>query len=214
MIKKIKTIAISSLLVLFGFANAQAIDSYAVGISGSWGAYEADGSETVASSKQKDSGETEITLGSIFAEVNLGMLVVGLDYIPFEADSESVTNVRADTVSTGTNTASVTISDHVTAYILAPLGDSGVFLKVGYSEMELETKENLATGGKYPDKTVNGYHYGVGYEADVDSNMFVRGSVNYHEYDDVKMTNQNNSAVTVEGELDGYSAEISIGRRF
>ena len=214
MIKKIKTIAISSLLALFGFANAQAIDSYAVGLTGSWGAYEATGSETVATSKQSDSGEIEVTLGSVFAEVDLGMLVIGVDYIPFEADSESVTNVRADNVSTGTNTASVTISDHVTAYILAPLGDSGVFVKVGYSEMDMETKENLATGGKYPNATINGVHAGIGFEADVDSNMFVRASVNYHEYDNVSVTNQNNSDISVSADLDGYSAEVSVGRRF
>jgi len=214
MINKIKSLAVAAILVLFGSAQSYAVDSFAVGISGSWGVYEADGSETVATSKQTDEGAIELVLGSIFAEADMGAVTIGLDYIPMEADSATVTNVRADTVSTGTNTASVTVSDHVTVYAILPLSDLGIFARLGYSEMTVETNENLATGGSYGDLTVNGYHAGIGYEMDMNSEVFVRASLDYHDYEEMSATNKNNSAVKVTADLDGYSAGISVGRRF
>jgi len=216
MINKIKLILASSILAVFATVASAGptVDSFAIGLTGAWGVYEADGSETVGTSKQTDEGAIEVVLGSVFAEVDMGSLTIGLDYIPMDVDSETVTNVRADTVTSGTNTAYVTVKEHVTLYALAPLGDSGIFAKFGISEMKVETKENLATGGAYNDLTVNGTHVGLGYETDTSSDVFVRVSLDWHDYDNMSATNNNNSAVSVNADLDGYSAGVSIGRRF
>ena len=217
MINKLKLIAASSVFMLFSaisFAAGPTIDSFAIGGSVLWGAYEANGSETVATSKQTDSGEIEVVLGSVFAEVDMGQITLGLDYIPFEAESETVTNVRADTVTSGTNTAYVIVKDHVTLYALIPIGDSGLYAKAGVSEMTVVTKENLATGGAYNDVDVNGKHIGIGYETDTSSDMFMRVHLDWHDYDEASATNTNTTNISVKADLDGYSAGISIGRRF
>ena len=216
MIKKIKALAISVLLVFSSssIANAVSLDSFAIGVTASHGAFEATGTETVASSKQSDTGEIEVSFGSIFAEVDAGPIVLGVNVIPMEVDSNAVTNVRADTVSTGTNTASVTIADHIEAYVLLPISDYGFFLKAGISTMDVQTKENLATGGNYNDVDMEGYHLGFGIEKDMDSNVFIRAAVNYHDYEELSVTNTNNSDIKVEADMDGYSASLSIARRF
>ena len=56
MIKKIKALAISVLLVFSSssIANAVSLDSFAIGVTASHGAFEATGTETVASSKQSE----------------------------------------------------------------------------------------------------------------------------------------------------------------
>ena len=214
MIKKIKALAISVLLVFSSSSIANALDSYAIGVTASLGVFEATGTETVASSKQSDDGELEVSYGSVFAEVDAGALVLGVNVIPMEVDSNAVTNVRQDTVSSGTNTASVTIADYMEAYVLLPISDYGFFVKAGISTMDVQTKENLATGGNYNDVDMEGYHVGFGIEKDMDSNVFIRGAVNYHDFDELSVTNTANSDIKVEADMDGYSASLSIARRF
>ena len=53
------------------------------------------------------------------------------------------------------------------AYVLLPISDYG-FLKAGISTMDVQTKENLATGGNY-NADMEGYHVGFGIEKDMDS---------------------------------------------
>ena len=80
--------------------------------------------------------------------------------------------------------------------------------------MDVQTKENLATGGNYNDVDMEGYHLGFGIEKDMDSNVFIRAAVNYHDYEELSVTNTNNSDIKVEADMDGYSASLSIARRF
>mgnify|MGYP005833614903 CR=1 FL=1 len=215
MIKKIKALAISVLLVFSSSSIANALDSYAIGVTASHGVFEATGTETVASNKESDSGELEVSYGSVFAEVDAGALVLGVNVIPMEVDSNAVTNVRDATMTaSGTNTASVTIADYMEAYVLLPISDYGFFVKAGISTMDVQTKENLATGGNYNDVDMEGYHLGFGIEKDMDSNVFIRAAVNYHDYEELSVTNTNNSDIKVEADMDGYSASLSIARRF
>ena len=169
MIKKIKALAISVLLVFSSSSIANALDSYAIGVTASHGVFEATGTETVASNKESDSGELEVSYGSVFAEVDAGALVLGVNVIPMEVDSNAVTNVRDSTMTaSGTNTASVTIADYMEAYVLLPISDYGFFVKAGISTMDVQTKENLATGGNYNDVDMEGYHVGFGIEKDME----------------------------------------------
>ena len=223
MINKIKVIVMSSVLALFstGTYAAPSFDSMAVGLTGSWGVYKADGTENTNGSKQSEEGELEVAFGSVFFEVDTGQITLGLDYIPMESDSNEVSGIRQEnehpmpSPSAKTNKASVTIQDHVTIYALAPLGDLGIYAKLGFSQMKVKTNEVLATGGAYDDiSDAQGYHFGLGYETDVDSDFFVRAGITYHDYDTISATNKNNTDIKVTADLDGTTADISIGRRF
>jgi len=214
MINKIKVIAASAVLMILTSVSSHAIDGFSAGITGTWGAYEASGSEKVATSKQTDSGEIEATYGSIFAEVDLGMISLGVDHIPFEIDSEAVTNVRADTVTSGTNTAFVTVSDITTLYALMPIGEQGIYAKLGFITMEVSTNENLATGGSYGNLTLDGVTASIGYEHDANSEMFFRVSLDMVDFEDYALTNKNNSDISITGNLDGFSGSVTLGKRF
>tara|TARA_Y100001970_G_scaffold144005_1_gene176924 strand:- start:9 stop:671 length:663 start_codon:yes stop_codon:yes gene_type:complete len=220
MMKKIKALAFSAILAFSStsIAHAVSLDSFAIGVTGSYGAFEATGTETVNGAKQTDTGELEVTFGSIFAEVDAGPIVIGIDVIPAEVESAAVNSERVEDVgsssSTVSNSAFVNIADHITGYVVLPIADTGLFIRAGYSSMDVQTKENLGTGGTYPDVDIEGYHAGVGLEIDVDSNVFIRAALNYHDYEEVKVTNQQNSDITIEADLDGYSGSFSIARRF
>ena len=198
MIKKIKALAISVLLVFSSSSIANALDSYAIGVTASHGAFEATGTETVASSKQSDSGELEVSFGSVFAEVDAGPIVLGVNVIPMEVDSNAVTNVRQDDVSSGTNTASVTIADHIEAYVLLPISDYGFFLKAGISTMDVQTKENLATGGEYPNSDTTGITAGIGFNHEVQDGISVRFEAMAAQYEDVSAANSKDGTKTIQ----------------
>ncbi len=223
MINKFKVLLASLVLVSFGSFSAKAIgyEGFSVGLTALWGEYEADGSETVASAVESDTGAIEVQLGSVFIEADMGPIAIGLDYIPFEADSEKATNARivnanGDDGNQGTtdNHASVTIKDHVTLYALIKLADTGIFAKVGGSQHTIETNEQLGTGGAYGDIDSYGWHYGVGYQHTSDDGMFIRLSANWHDYDEESIVNSNNTDIKVKADLDGYSADLSVGKTF
>ena len=68
-----------------------------------------------------------------------------------------------------TNKASADVENHVTLYVSLPAGDTGAYLKLGYSMMEVISKVNLGTGSDYGNDDVGGYHGSVGYQHDLDA---------------------------------------------
>ena len=72
---------------------------------------------------------------------------------------------------------------------------------------------------------VDKYHYSIAPPAldidfviglsDIKSPMFVRLEANMMEFDDVKLTNSNDSTKSIEATgIEGYGARVSIGRSF
>ena len=87
------------------------------------------------------------------------------------------------------------------------------FTKVGYVEVDVQTEENLQTGGAYDDTSLDGYSLAVGYYG-MDNGSF-RKVEQYMDLDGVSLTNKNDStkSVSVDG-ISGYGAGISIGKSF
>ena len=82
-------------------------------------------------------------------------------------------------------------------------------------QVELITKENLATGGAYGDTTLDGYTIALGYNKDLDDGMFVRAEAAYMSIDGVTLTNQNDSTKSVSADgITGYGAAVSVGKSF
>ena len=78
--------------------------------------------------------------------------------------------------------------------------------------MDVESKESLATGSTYGNKEgVQGIHYGLGYQHDTDG-YFVRAEIGYSKYDNISL--RSNTGNTVEADIQGGFARISIGRSF
>ena len=203
-------------------------DNYNIGLSGSYGNFEASGSETNGGVKKNRSGDADFPFASIFVEYNKTMskewdVAFGLDYIPFSAeiDDRSGADVGGDlnagTTTQGTKSATLDLKNHATLYIQPSynLGNGlAVFGKIGYSHADLKiSSRNTATGSSLDkDDTLEGYLVGIGIQKNIDKTMFVRFEANYTDYDTVSYTNSSGTIFTADPEM--WTAKISIGKSF
>jgi len=225
------------LMLCFGF-NANAEKGVNAGVTLLYGAFDVTGAtekfaanhssgagsaRTVKHSAEGENAEGEFGLASIFVEKTLGdRLAVGIDYVPMAADSETAENkqnVAGSNLPThsgdsaSTNTVQVEFENLTTAYAMLNLGP--IYLKAGVMTVDVNTKENLATGGAYGNTSLDGSMFAVGMNRVLDNGAFVRLEGTLMEFDGVELTNTADStkSVKVDG-IDGYGARISIGKSF
>jgi opacity protein-like surface antigen len=222
---KIAKLSAASLLLASVSIPALA-DNYNIGLSGSYGQFEASGSETKDGIKKNRSGDAEFPFASIFVEYNKTMskewdVAFGLDYIPFSAEidsrSDTQTNNSTESNVEGTRSATLDLKNHFTAYIQPSynLGNGlAVFGKIGYSHADLEiSTRNLSNSGTLNKKDdLEGYLAGIGIQKNIDKTMFVRFEANYTDYDSVTYTNSSGTLINADPEL--WTAKISIGKSF
>lgn len=167
-----------------------------------------------------ETDELEAAYGSIFVEASvLDMFSVGIDYMPYDIEGETVSNTRRRSALSGgavlgTNNVSVDISQHTTLYALVPLGSQGVFIKAGVSHAEVDVNESMYGGTTYSDEDMLGGHIGIGYEKDFSGIMFVRAEGGYSEYETV-VSNSSSGNTRIKAALSGgMHARLSVGKSF
>ena len=212
---KLKTLAIAiflSTLTSVGYAD------WSAGVNlGGIAMKSVKGQETTNPSKSR-SEDLEALYGSLFVEKNLGAVTLGLDVIPYNIETETVTNSRSgEAVDTGTTTVQADIEMHSTLYALINLGDTPAYVKVGASYANIATNETMgATNSKYPDADMWGGHVSLGAQFEVNE-IFVRAEAGFSQYEDIDVSSSGGDGaankVTVSG-LDGPHARISIGKTF
>ena len=221
----------SSLLLMVSNSSAGPLDGingFSVGVSGSHAVFAATGIEVEDGENIKEYGAFTHTHGSVFVELNINDNVsVGLDYTPSDITTPQAINVqhhgsqRKDDVNATsvTNKAQITFEDHTLLYLKADtpmeLKGGNFYFLLGLSQVDILTEEVLGSGGTYGNTDTTGVHFGLGYEKDMDNGMFVRAQVVGADYDDVSVTNSNNTSVQVKAEdMIGAQASISIGKSF
>jgi len=218
-----KIAKLSAVSLLLASVSIPALaDNYNVGLSGSYGSFEASGSETKDGIKKNREGDAEFPFASIFVEYNKTMskewdVAFGLDYIPFSAEIDSRSDTQTNDTTTGSRSATLDLKNHFTAYIQPSynLGNGlAVFGKIGYSHADLEiSTSNLSNSGTLNKKDdLEGYLAGIGIQKNIDKTMFVRFEANYTDYDTVTYTNSNGTLIAADPEL--WTAKISIGKSF
>jgi hypothetical protein len=225
-----KKITILILMVFGYFSNAQAIEGVNFGVSLTAGVFEADsGKEEFKgahvggaspgniSKSSVDTPEAMVGFASVFLEKEItDMFALGIDYVPHSMDTDTAENIQADKgAASKTNSVKVSFEDLLTVYGTAQLGDAGLYAKVGYVQVDVNTEETLATGGAYGNTELDGYTIGLGYARDIENDMFVRMEATYMDFDGATLTNTVDStkSVTADG-ISGYGARLSIGRAF
>jgi opacity protein-like surface antigen len=222
---KIAKLSAASFLLTSASIPALA-DNFNLGLSGSYGKFEASGDQTKDGVKKIQSGDAEFPFASIFVEYNKTMskewdVAFGLDYIPFSAEidsrSDTDTNNSDGNNVTGSRSATLDLKNHLTAYIQPSynLGNGlAVFGKVGYSHADLDiSTRNLSNSGTLNKKDdLEGYLVGVGMQKNIDKTLFVRFEANYTDYDTVTYVNSSGTRFTADPEL--WTAKISIGTSF
>ena len=216
--KKFIAILISSLFVT---TISYAEMGLKAGVSLSAGLFEVDGAQEKVTSgntrteKATQDAEGLFAIGSIFVEKELNdKFSVGFDLVPHALESETAENDQSGGAGTTVNKVQVDFDMMRTLYASYNLTDN-VFAKLGYLEVDVNTNETLATGGKYGDTTLDGFVLGLGYERDLDTGAFLRLEANYSDIDGATLKNtvDTSKQVSVDG-ITGYGAKISIGKSF
>jgi opacity protein-like surface antigen len=175
------------------------------------------------------SGDANFPFGSIFVEYAKTMnkdldLIIGLDYVPFKAEIDSVSRSDSslegniDGVSvTGIRKATLELENYATLYLQPTFkvgGGTSVYGKVGYIHGDVKISgSNTATSSTINAKdTLNGYTVGLGVQHNIDKNLFVRLEGNYTDHDTVTATDSKRTTFTADSEM--YAGKISIGYSF
>jgi hypothetical protein len=237
MIKKtITTFLVVSTVWAFTLSKSVAVDlvdgmSFALGVTGSAGAFSGSGEETEGTSGEVNKSEGSelmaIAIPSIFGEVTIAdRLTVGFDYTSLSEDTEvqSRTDNAANeaegissTGNTGTSTIQASFENIVTAYAELNL-IGGMFVTMGHMQMDINTKENLHTESSYGNITIDGTMYGVGHKSNFDG-WYLKTSAVVTDWDDFTILAASSSSGTangnkVDGKINGVMAKVSIAKTF
>ena len=165
----------------------------------------------------------EVVFGSIFLERELGNgVVVGIDFIPFEAEfesrstSQSSIKEKGSSTTTGTNKGTADVSKHLTLYAQPTReldNGSKVFATLGIVRADVESKvQSISSTNKTVDQSLDGFKFGVGMKRDLGTNGFFKLELNRTDYDDISATTSNSTKVTAD--IDTTVLGLSIGRSF
>ena len=113
------------------------------------------------------------------------------------------------------NTVSAEFNDLTTIYAKIDIPLGGTYLKIGYSEVDVVSKEVISSGNTYGDASTSGMTAGLGYNHEVSDGFSVRAELTLSEFDNVSTNNgqTNKTEIKVE-DMIGARATISIAKSF
>ena len=222
--KTLRIIALSFAASALMIVSSNAFD-FRIGASVGFAQIEADGSETLKTTSvvTTHSEQANAIIPSLFAEIGIWKgFGVGIDNISGSADlaggkrNRVDVGTHSDAVVTTTNTADAEVDGIKTNYFVKTF-NNGLILKYGSSEADVITKETLATGTAYGNKTVDGTHYGIGYERLNDDNgLFFRTVYEHTDFDEIKLTGSvtETTANVIKANVDVTMLRLSVGKKF
>ena len=221
---------LSTLAILIAPVSANA-GEYGLGVTIASNSLDTAGKEDVDSNGTIDATKNvsdDIFTGSVFAEYtaiegNYG-ITFGVDYIPFDADVDrrsisqsSLKDKDSGAASSGTNSVSASIEDHLTFYVqpgVMMTDNSMLYLTYGYVSADINGKStSLSHTDIDQSKSLDGTKIGVGMKySDSNSGLFFKIDASETEYDTVSFTTDNNTKATAD--LDNTAIAISIGKTY
>jgi hypothetical protein len=236
--KKIITILATLMLTTMSINFAKA-EGFAVGVTGAYTMINADGQETeatvsgVASSGEitKKSVDNNVFTGSVFAEYSFANVsyadsgvTFGVRYTPGTADVSDSIKTRTDTITkdagtggagTSTYKAQAEIDNYVNYYLDIPLFKS-VYVKAGWSQIDVNTKENNTTDdtksqGTYGNTTLDGVNYGIGVKGE-NGNIVWKLAYEATNFDTLNLTSTTSNKI--KADLDTSEVNLSVGYKF
>ena len=221
-------IAITSAFMLFA-TSAMSMDLRpAVGISGNMGVYAATGIEdnyneagTAIDTTTKEYGAFVTEYASIFLEVGLNDVVsLGLDYVPQTIETPKNTsndgeNTKQDGSPSNVNHVEAHFEDLTTLYAKLNIPLGGTYLKLGYTQAEVISIENMSSGNSYGNDNTSGYTVGIGYDHEVSNGFSIRAELTGSDFSDVQTTNgQTNKTEIKVKDMIGARGTISLVKSF
>ena len=220
-----------ALVILISVYSAPAMSfSIGVGVSGGAGHVEVKGKENLQSVQESTATEdAQGGFGSVYVQALIGEemfgegngLVIGYEQVVGEAtlngERTEVSNIISivGATETGRQYAEAVVDNINTVFVETP-ALFGLYLRAGWSEMDITTNEELFTGGTYGNTTSDGATYGFGFRSKASRGFQTKVEFNYTDWDKVTLTNTNDSAadtiVTATPEV--WSAKIAVGYNY
>ena len=208
---------ILSVITAMLFSGSYLVADIGVGITANMSSVETSGSETLRHSSKVTNGshDESVLLPEIFIEAISDIGTFGISYIPVQ---EMGTKTRSDTNSdgdTGSYKAEAELENHIMLYTDLNLGEAygqTFYVKAGVSIATIATSEALNSGSTYGNDDVFGFTGGLGFKADLGSNLYYKVEGTYTEYD--TYNGQSTADNKVEADTDIYSGKVSLGYKF
>ena len=189
--KKLLSIAVFAVFSASSAISASLTPS--VGVSYNNAGYAAEGIErtfTEAGATDKttdDEGAFAANYGSIFLELGVGeLLAFGVDYVVGDIETPTNTSREGATKST----VSAKFKDLTTVYAKMNIPFlNGTYVKAGYSQVDVDVNESMASGNTYADVDTEGYMAGIGYNHELTSGLSIRLEATASIFEDVKTDN-------------------------
>ena len=209
------------------YATPATAISLGFGASGGFANVDAEGTETLNGQSTASNGQEnlESATGSVYAQITVGEgrfgegngFVLGYDMGIGEASAKversGQINLRAaDASDEGTFLGEATVSNFNTIYIESPaFTTAGIYLRLGWSEMDVDTSEDLLTNDSVGNGSMDGYTYGFGFKKSL-SGFQVKTEFNYTDYDKLSLTSTSGTKYTASPEV--WAARIGLGYNF
>ena len=170
------------------FSGSYLVADIGVGITANMSSVETSGSEKLRQSNKVTNGshDESVLLPEIFIEAISDIGTFGISYIPLQ---EMGTKTRSDSNAdgdTGSYKAEAELENHIMLYADLNLGEAygqTFYVKAGVSMATIATSEALNSGSTYGNDDVFGFTGGLGFKADLGSNLYYKVEGTYSEYD-------------------------------
>ena len=221
----------ASAIVLASATSVMAF-SYGIGLFGGATHLEATGTETTRTDTGQNTGATETAtedgqgvVTSAYAQIQVGSgWTLGVDYIfgevTLDGTSCGIVDQLAGALSgspPACNYAEAILDNHLTLFVETPgFTPLGLFLKAGYSDMDVTTNEELMTGGTYGNASVNGAMYGIGFKhGDPQGGFQTKLEFQYTDYDRIELSSVSSTSGTkVTADSETWTAKFGVGYNF
>ena len=238
--KKLAALVGALSVMVSAYATPSMAISLGFGATGGAIFLSADGSEKLAAPVAAGGAATTAKKGqeningvmpSIYAQITIGEerfgegngFVIGYDMGIGKASKtvrrSEVKNQNAANDGTGdagatesSTSAEAEVSNLNTIYIETPgFTIAGIYLRAGWSEMDVKTTEDLITLDTVGDGSIDGFTYGVGFKKSL-SGFQIKTEFNYTDFDTLALTSASGSVYKATPEA--WTAKLGIGYNF
>jgi len=244
--RKITLTILASIFLVASTVTASYAGSFGIGIQGALTGIKASGSETSSvngselESTRSANVSNDVVIPGFYAEYTadldyVGSLTLGFEMVPGQADVSNSVLTRTDTETSVSGTAAAVsnqrefkgqaeVENYNTIYAEVPfplfnLTDNGAYLRLGFSQIDLNTTEKASgNGGSYGNTSIDGINYGFGFKNNMTDNFVMKVSYEATDFDSINLTSTGNSADsgtnTISANIDTWAIKLAMGYEF
>ena len=213
--------------IIFGLfiMTTQSFAEVNIGVAIGKAAFYGEGRETL-SNNQGGTGSTSVvtteagaftdSISAIFIEYAFeeAPIALGIERVIDTIKTPTNVNELHGVPSMKTNTVKAEFENILGIYATVKI-PFGLYLKAGYKEAEVQTKEVMQTNSSYPDQDVDGYMFGLGWEKVADNGIFARLEANATLWDEVSVNSSAGSYANIKiNDMMSARATLSLGKSF